>query len=92
MLLTSTTTHTPATDLGHLLHKQPGSVQSLPVAGGQAHIFYSRAEPDRADQRAERSRSRSIWDWSVHQRSTLRRLRPLGGRHAAGVRHGAGGS
>ncbi len=47
MLLTITTTYSPATDLGYLLHKQPGTVQSLQVAGGQAHFFYSQADRER---------------------------------------------
>ncbi len=40
MLLTITTTHTPATDLGFLLHKHPDRVQSVDLALGKAHIFY----------------------------------------------------
>ena len=35
MLLTLTTTHAPATDLGYLLHKNPARAQSF----GQAHAF-----------------------------------------------------
>jgi hypothetical protein len=37
MLLTITTTHRPATDLGYLLHKHPARFQSF----GRAHAFYS---------------------------------------------------
>src|SRR4051812_23883564 len=40
MLLTLTTTHAPATDLGYLLHKRPDRVQSFPLSFGQAHVFY----------------------------------------------------
>ena len=41
MLLTISTTHQPATDLGFLLHKNPArSSQSLDLAFGQAHMFY----------------------------------------------------
>lgn len=40
MLLTITTTHTPATDLGFLLHKHPDRLQSVDLAMGKAHIFY----------------------------------------------------
>lgn len=47
MLLTITTTHYPATDLGHLLHKHPDRAQQLSVAGGVAHIFYPEASEDR---------------------------------------------
>lgn len=45
MLLTIATTREPATDLGFLLHKHPGRVQSFEVAVGTAHVFYPRAEP-----------------------------------------------
>lgn len=47
MLLTLTTTHTPATDLGYLLHKNPARAQSFPLSFGQAHVFYPEATPDR---------------------------------------------
>lgn len=40
MLLTITTTHQPASDLGFLLHKHPARFQSFPLACGQAHVFY----------------------------------------------------
>jgi 3' terminal RNA ribose 2'-O-methyltransferase Hen1 len=40
MLLTISTTYQPATDLGYLLHKRPGRVQTFPQKFGQAHIFY----------------------------------------------------
>lgn len=47
MLLTITTTHSPATDLGYLLHKNPARAQSFPLSFGQAHVFYSEATPER---------------------------------------------
>jgi 2-polyprenyl-3-methyl-5-hydroxy-6-metoxy-1,4-benzoquinol methylase len=47
MLLTISTTYQPATDLGYLLHKNPARLQSLEVAGGQAHIFYPEATAER---------------------------------------------
>src|SRR5919204_2313061 len=47
MLLTITTTHRPATDLGHLLHKHPDRLQSFPLPFGEAHVFYPEAEEDR---------------------------------------------
>src|SRR5689334_22766386 len=47
MLLTLTTTHQPATDLGYLLHKNPAHVQSFPLAYGTAHIFYPEASVQR---------------------------------------------
>jgi 3' terminal RNA ribose 2'-O-methyltransferase Hen1 len=40
VLLTLSTTHAPATDLGYLLHKSPGRVHSSELAFGQAHVFY----------------------------------------------------
>ena len=36
MLLTITTTHQPATDLGYLLHKNPARVQAFDLAFGKA--------------------------------------------------------
>jgi len=47
MLLTITTTHRPATDLGYLLVKNPARCQSFSLASGQAHVFYPVAEEDR---------------------------------------------
>jgi len=47
MLLTITTTHHPATDLGYLLHKHPDRCQSFPLSFGQAHLFY----PEVSEQR-----------------------------------------
>ncbi len=46
MLLTITTTHPPATDLGYLLHKHPARLQTFPLAFGQAHVFYPDASPE----------------------------------------------
>src|SRR5918995_335399 len=40
MLLSITTTHRPAGDLGYLLHKNPARVQSFDLAFGKAHVFY----------------------------------------------------
>jgi hypothetical protein len=40
MLLTITTTHVPATDLGFLLHKHPDKLQTVDISAGKAHIFY----------------------------------------------------
>jgi 3' terminal RNA ribose 2'-O-methyltransferase Hen1 len=47
VLLTVTTTHAPATDLGFLLHKQPGRAQAFEVASGTAQVFYPEASDDR---------------------------------------------
>jgi 3' terminal RNA ribose 2'-O-methyltransferase Hen1 len=47
MLLTLTTTHQPATDLGFLLRKHPDKQQSFDVAFGTAHVLYPEAGPER---------------------------------------------
>src|SRR5262245_53327850 len=43
MLLTITTTHQPATDLGYLLAKNPARAQTFDLAFGQAHVVYPEA-------------------------------------------------
>jgi 3' terminal RNA ribose 2'-O-methyltransferase Hen1 len=43
VLLTVTTTHEPATDLGYLLHKHPDRVHQLDLAYGGAAVFYPEA-------------------------------------------------
>ena len=47
MLITLSTTAEPATDLGFLLHKNPGRPQAFDVSVGTAHVFY----PEATDQR-----------------------------------------
>jgi 3' terminal RNA ribose 2'-O-methyltransferase Hen1 len=47
VLLTITTTHRPATDLGFLLHKHPDRVQTFSVPFGEAHVFYPEASEER---------------------------------------------
>ena len=47
MLLTITTTHRPATDLGYLLHKNPARPQTFELAFGSAHVFYPVATAER---------------------------------------------
>jgi 3' terminal RNA ribose 2'-O-methyltransferase Hen1 len=46
MLLTIATTHSPATELGFLLHKHPDRCQSFSLTFGQAHVFYPQAQPE----------------------------------------------
>ncbi|WP_166831602.1 3' terminal RNA ribose 2'-O-methyltransferase Hen1 [Thalassoroseus pseudoceratinae] len=46
MLLTISTEHKPATDLGFLLHKHPDRFQSFDLSFGQAHVFYPEAGDD----------------------------------------------
>jgi 3' terminal RNA ribose 2'-O-methyltransferase Hen1 len=40
MLLTLSTNHQPATDLGYLLHKHPDRLQSFELSFGNAQVFY----------------------------------------------------
>jgi len=47
VLLTITTTRAPATDLGYLLHKHPGRLQTFATATGAAHVFYPEATAGR---------------------------------------------
>jgi 3' terminal RNA ribose 2'-O-methyltransferase Hen1 len=47
MLLTLTTTHQPATDLGYLLHKNPAKLQTFELSFGKAHVFYPEATDER---------------------------------------------
>jgi 3' terminal RNA ribose 2'-O-methyltransferase Hen1 len=47
MLLTITTTHSPATDLGFLLHKNPSRAQVFDLGFGNAHVFYPEVSPER---------------------------------------------
>lgn len=47
MLLTLSTTHHPATDLGFLLHKNPARPQSADLGFGVAHVVYPEASEER---------------------------------------------
>ena len=47
MLLTITTTHRPATDLGFLLHKNPARPQAFDLSFGRARVFYPEAGDER---------------------------------------------
>jgi 3' terminal RNA ribose 2'-O-methyltransferase Hen1 len=46
VLLTITTTHRPASDLGYLLFKHPDRVQSFPESMGRAYVFYPRVSAE----------------------------------------------
>jgi hypothetical protein len=48
MLLAISATHTPATDLGYLLHKHPDRFQSFDLSFGKAHVFYPEVGESRA--------------------------------------------
>ena len=47
MLLTITCTAADATDLGYLLHKNPGALYERPLSFGTARVFYPDADRDR---------------------------------------------
>ncbi len=47
VLLTLTTTHRPATDLGFLLHKNPANVRTVDLPFGPAHVLYPEASDER---------------------------------------------
>lgn len=47
MLLTISTTHRPASDLGYLLHKNPAGVQHFELAFGAAHVLYPESDEER---------------------------------------------
>lgn len=47
MLLTISTTHSPATDLGYLLHKNPATAQVFELSFGRAQVVYPEAETAR---------------------------------------------
>ncbi len=47
MLLTITTTHERASDLGFLLHKHPERFQSFDLSFGKAHVYYPEVGSER---------------------------------------------
>ena len=47
MLLTITTTHRPANDLGYLLHKHPERFQSFDLSFGKVHVYYPEVGAER---------------------------------------------
>jgi 3' terminal RNA ribose 2'-O-methyltransferase Hen1 len=47
MLITITTEHRPATDLGYLLEKHPAKLQSFELSFGRAQVFYPQASEQR---------------------------------------------
>ena len=76
MLLTISTTHDPATDLGYLLHKHPERVQEFPQSFGVATVFYPEATAERCTVallldvdpvRLARGRARNSPDFSLAQ-------------------------
>jgi 3' terminal RNA ribose 2'-O-methyltransferase Hen1 len=73
MLLAITTTHSPATDLGYLLGKNPARFQSFELTFGQVHVFYPEAN-------AERCTAALLLD--VDPVGLVRGRGPAGDRHA----------
>ncbi len=76
MLLTVSTTHRPATDLGFLLHKHPDRVQEFPQSLATATVFYPEATEERCTValmlevdpvRLARSRAKNAPDFSLSQ-------------------------
>ncbi len=76
MLLTVSTTHHPATDLGFLLHKHPDRVQEFKQSFGVATVFYPEASDERCTValvlevdpiRLARSRAKNSPDFSLAQ-------------------------
>jgi 3' terminal RNA ribose 2'-O-methyltransferase Hen1 len=76
VLLTISTTHDPATDLGHLLHKHPDRVQEFKQSFGVATVFYPEAADERCTAallldidpiRLARGRPRNSPDFSLAQ-------------------------
>jgi 3' terminal RNA ribose 2'-O-methyltransferase Hen1 len=47
LTLTTTSTTTPATDLGYLLHKNPSRAHAFDLSFGKAHVFYPEADAER---------------------------------------------
>ena len=47
MIFTITTTYSPATDLGYLLHKNPGRLHCLELSFGTAYVAYPEATAER---------------------------------------------
>jgi 3' terminal RNA ribose 2'-O-methyltransferase Hen1 len=47
MLLTISTTHSPPSDLGYLLHKNPARAQSFELSFGRVHVVYPEVSPER---------------------------------------------
>ena len=76
VLMTVSTTHAPATDLGYLLHKHPGRVQEFAQSFGTATVFYPEATDERCTAallldvdalRLARSRKRDSPDYALAQ-------------------------
>lgn len=76
VLMTIATTHVPATDLGHLLHKHPDRVQTFDQSFGAVTVFYPEATEQRCTAalmleidpvKLARSRGKNAPDFSLAQ-------------------------
>ena len=101
MLLTITTTHRPASDLGYLLHKHPDRCQSFDLSFGKAHVFYPEVGAERCSAcllldvdpvGMVRGKSRRLPARPVRQRPALCRVVVHVRGNCAGVRLGASGT
>ncbi len=61
MLLTLSTTHVPATDLGFLLHKHPDRPHEASLPFGQALVVYPEASPSAALRPCWSTSTRWVW-------------------------------
>ena len=103
VLLTVSTTHRPATDLGYLLHKHPDRVQEFPQSfgGGGRSSTPRRRRAVHGGARARRrpgparpgrgARSSRLQPGAVRQRPLLRRVVPARRGHGRRLRYGAQG-
>jgi 3' terminal RNA ribose 2'-O-methyltransferase Hen1 len=80
VLLTVTTTHRPATDLGYLLVKHPDRVQAFAVPTGTAYVLYPEATPQRCT-------AALMLDVDPARLVRLRRTAPGGGGDGSGGRY-----
>ena len=76
MLLTITTTHSPATDLGYLLHKHPSGVQSFDLTFGQGPRLLPGGAEERCTAACCWTSTRLAWSAGKGPKAT-RRLGPV---------------
>ena len=86
VLMTVSTTHRPATDLGFLLHKHPDRVQEFNQSFGVVTVFYPEATEERCTAalmleidpvRLARSRAKNAPDFSLAQYVNDRSVRRI---------------
>jgi hypothetical protein len=79
MLLTISTTHEPATELGYLLHKNPARAQTFELSFGKAHVLYPEASDTPTGDGASTSSRLPNWSYRTRQRRSARELPPQHG-------------